>query len=121
MTWGIIQAKLTKASPKTRSPGCFTQFIRQHFAVPLPHGDKKLIDGHGRVDGDFTPEQCLDVMLLFFVRERETNQLFEGKERLKRDPITLIQFGQCSDKSAVRPLMPIGMASPRHGVTGVTA
>lgn len=36
--------------------------VGEHLAIPLPHGDKKLVDRHGRVDGDLTTKEGLDVV-----------------------------------------------------------
>jgi hypothetical protein len=49
-----------------RSAPCrLSRFVHQHFTVSLTNGDEKLVNGHGRVDGDFATEQGLDIVLLY--------------------------------------------------------
>ena len=42
----------------------FPRVVRQHLAVLLADRDEELVDGHGRVNGDFTSEECFNVMFL---------------------------------------------------------
>ena len=40
----------------------FASVVGKHFAVPLPNGNKELVDRHGRVDGDFAAKEGLYVV-----------------------------------------------------------
>ena len=40
----------------------FASVVGEHFAVPLPNGNKELVDRHGRVDGDFATKEGLYVV-----------------------------------------------------------
>ena len=64
------------------SPGCFASVIRQHLTIFLAHGDKELINGHGRVNCDFAAEEVLDVVLLC-IRDRVASRQ-GGREEDRR-------------------------------------
>ena len=40
----------------------FSSIVGEHLAVSLPHSDKELVDGHGRVDGNFATKEGLYVV-----------------------------------------------------------
>ena len=40
----------------------FPSIVGEHFTVPLPDCNQELVDGHGRVDGDFATKEGLYVM-----------------------------------------------------------
>ena len=56
---------LSEESEKATRPCCLASVVHQHLSVPLAYGDKKLVNGHGRVYGNFATEEVLDVMLLY--------------------------------------------------------
>ena len=52
------------ATQRNTVPRSFSRVVGQELPVLLAHCDKKLVDAHGRVDGDFSAEKCFDVMFL---------------------------------------------------------
>lgn len=51
-------------------PSNLSRIVLQQLTILLPHRDKELINGHGRVDSDFPPKQRVDFMFLVERRER---------------------------------------------------
>lgn len=59
-----LSVRVLEVKRRRHEPGSLTSIIRQHLTVLLSHCNKKLIYGHGRVNGDFATEEGLDVMFL---------------------------------------------------------
>ena len=51
-------------------PSNLSRIVLQQLTILLPHRDKELINGHGRVDSDLPPEQRVDFVFLVDGRER---------------------------------------------------
>ena len=52
------------------APSNLPRIVLQQLAILLSHRDKELINGHGRVDCDLPPKQCVDFVFLVDRRER---------------------------------------------------
>ena len=55
-------------------PRRLARLVHQHFTVSLTDSDEKLVNRHGGVDGDFTTEQVLNVVLLYVMRLGVTSE-----------------------------------------------
>jgi hypothetical protein len=62
-------------SENATRPCRLASVVHQHFSVLLTHGNKKLVNRHGRIDGDFATKEVPDVVLLC---TRETRHVKEG-------------------------------------------
>jgi hypothetical protein len=51
-------------------PSNLSCIILQQLPILLPHRNKELVNGHGRVDRNLPPKQCVDLVFLVDRRER---------------------------------------------------
>ena len=64
-------------------PSNFSRIILQQLAILLPHRNEELINGHGRVDSDFPPKQCVDFVFLVDSRKRRPPRMGERARELE--------------------------------------
>ena len=60
----VVTRQMLQIADRRYAPGRLPLVVREHLTVLLTHSYEELVDGHGRVDGDFAAKQRLDIMLL---------------------------------------------------------